>query len=190
MNRRTVNNLLCIIPLAAGLLLGSLSCRPAGKKIGVLYVLHGGMKTNGPQYLWDAVVQQFSYEHNHSIYNYVIWDPSQWPNVLDRNTTDFARRFLMMYDFGYERMGGIDPYPDISDKQLAHLKTELENNTRGLKFEVDWVGYLSADDVEHYPYPRFIYNIPDEQYRVSARQRSVKMYLLRGRRAGRPLGDL
>ena len=163
MNKRNVSNLLGIIFLAAGLLLGSLSCRPAGEKIGVLYVLHGGMKTNGPQYLWDAVVQQFSYEHNHSIYNYVIWDPSQWPNVLDRNTTDFARRFLMMYDFGYERMGGTDPYPDISDKQLAHLKAELKNNTRGLKFEVDWVGYLSADDVEHYPYPRFIYNIPDEQ---------------------------
>jgi len=161
MNRRKVNNLLCIIPLAAGLLLGSLSCRPGGEKIGVLYVLHGGMKTNGPQYMWDAVVQQFSYDHNHSIYNYVIWNPAQWPNVLDRNTTDFARRFLMMYEFGYERMGGIDPYPDISDKQLAHLKTELENNTHGMKFEVDWVGYLSADHVEHYPYPRFIYNIPD-----------------------------
>ena len=41
------------------------------------------------------------------------------------------------------------------------MKSELGNNTRGLKFEVDWVGYLSADDVEHYPYPRFIYNIPD-----------------------------
>jgi hypothetical protein len=161
MNRRKVNNFLCIIPLAAGLLLGLLSCRPDGEKIGVLYVLHGGMKTNGPQYMWDSVVQQFSYDHNHSIYNYVIWDPSQWPNVLDRNTTDFARRFLMMYDFGYERMGGIDPYPDISDKQLAHLKDELKNNTHGLKFEVDWVGYLSADYVEHYPYPRFIYNIPD-----------------------------
>ena len=61
----------------------------------------------------------------------------------------------MMYDFGYERMGGIDPYPDISDKQLAHLKTELENNTRGLKFEVDWVGYLSADDVGALPVSPF-----------------------------------
>ena len=161
MNKRTVNNFLCFISLAAGLMLGLVSCRPAGNKIGVLYVLHGGMKTNAPQHMWDAVVQQFSYDHNHSIYNFVIWDPSQWPNVLDRNTTDFARRFLLMYEFGYERMGGIDPYPDISDKQLAHLTSELEKNMHGLKFEVDWVGYLSADDVAHYPYPRFIYNVPD-----------------------------
>ena len=62
-----------------------------------------------------------------------------------------------MYEFGYERMGGTDPYPDISDKQLAQLKAELRKNSwgLGLKFEVEWVGYLSADDVPHYPYPPF-----------------------------------
>ncbi len=166
MNRLKVNNLLCIIPLAVVLLLGSWSCGFRKEKIGVLYVLHGGMKTNSSQGMWDAVVQQFSYEHNHPIYTSVIWVPSQWPAVLDRTATDFARRFLMMYEFGYERMGGTDPYPDISDKQLTQLKAELRRNSwgLGLKFEVEWVGYLSADDVSHYPYPRFLYNPPIAGY--------------------------
>ena len=70
MNRLKVNKLLCIIPLAVVLLLGSWSCGFRKEKIGVLYVLHGGMETNNSQGMWDAVVQQFSYEHNHPIYHF------------------------------------------------------------------------------------------------------------------------
>ena len=41
---------------------------PSGSHIGVLYVIHGGMDTNKPQYMFDAAVQQFSYDPNHSVY--------------------------------------------------------------------------------------------------------------------------
>ena len=55
--------------------------------IGVLYVLHGGMDTYNPQYLWDASVQMFSYDHNHPVYHMVIWNPDAWSMVLQ---TEFA----------------------------------------------------------------------------------------------------
>ena len=77
----------------------------ADEKIGVLYVMHGGMDEKKEQYMWDATVHQFSYNHNHSVYNLIIWNPSFWGLVLGPDATDFALRFLRMYDFEYERIG-------------------------------------------------------------------------------------
>ena len=130
---------------------------PQDKKIGVLYLLHGGMDTNKPHYLWDASVQMFSYDHNHPVYHMVIWNPDAWSTVLQ---TEFAVKFIRKYQFEYERIGGIDPFHRISDKQLADMKTTLDNNDQGLTFEVDYACWMAADRIEHYPYPRFIYNGP------------------------------
>ena len=38
------------------------------EKIGVIYILHGGMDEYKPQFLWDASVHQFSYDPNHPVY--------------------------------------------------------------------------------------------------------------------------
>ena len=129
--------------------------------IGVIFVVHGGMDTYEPQYMWDASVHQFSYDPNHSIYNFVIWNPTYWPLVLDPVFTDYAVRFIRMYEFEYDRIGGTDPFQSISDQQLLDIKAELDANTYGLTFEVDWAGYMAADQVDHYAYPRFIYYGPD-----------------------------
>jgi hypothetical protein len=129
--------------------------------IGVIFVVHGGMDTYEPQHMWDASVHQFSYDPNHSIYNFVIWNPTYWPLVLDPVFTDYAVRFIRMYEFSYDRMGGTDPFQSISDQQLLDIKAQLDANTYGLTFEVDWAGYMAADQVQHYAYPRFIYYGPD-----------------------------
>ncbi len=116
----------------------------AQEKIGVIYVVHGGMDVNTDQHMWDATVQQFSYDHNHSVYNLIIWNRFFWPLVLDTETTDFAVRFIRKYDFSYARIGGIDPYHSITAQQLEDLKTELDKNEYGLKFEVEWAGWQSC----------------------------------------------
>jgi hypothetical protein len=91
-----------IFLLAIAVILAPASCEHAGERIGVLFVIHGGMDTNKSQYMWDATVQQFSYDHNHSVYKFVIWNSTNWSMMLDTKTTDFAARFLRMYEFEYE----------------------------------------------------------------------------------------
>lgn len=130
-----------------------------GEKIGVLYVLHGGMDTYNPQYLWDASVQMFSYDHNHPVYHMVIWNRDAWSMVLQ---TEFAVKFIRKYEFEYERIGGTDPFHKISDRQCADMKAVLDKNPYGLIFEVDYACWMASDRIEHYPYPRFIYNGPEE----------------------------
>lgn len=129
--------------------------------IGVLFVVHGGMTTFEVQYLWDAVVHQFSYDPNHSVYQFVIWDSSYWPLVLDPNFTEWGLRFLRMYGFSYERIGGLDPFHGITDQQLLDMKNELDANPYGLTFEVDWSAYMTPAHPDHYAYPRFLYYGPD-----------------------------
>ena len=133
------------------------------EKIGVLLVVHGGMTTYEDQYMWDASVHQFSYDPNHSVYKLVIWNSTYWPLVLDPSFTEWAVRFLRMYEFEYDRIGGLDPFHAITDQQLLDIKTELDaaGPSYGLTFEVDWAGYMAAASVENYAYPRFIYYGPD-----------------------------
>ena len=54
-------------------------------KIGVIFVLHGGMDEYHDQYLWDAAVQMFSYDPNHPVYKFVIWNSAMWGGSCKRN---------------------------------------------------------------------------------------------------------
>jgi hypothetical protein len=132
-----------------------------GENIGVIFVIHGGMEINKPQYMWDAAVLQFSFDHNHSVYKFVTWNSDNWPMVLDTDTTDFALKYIKLFEFEYERIGGVDPFNSLSKNQLQDMKDELDANPYGLTFEVDWAGYQCADRPENYPYPRYIYYGPD-----------------------------
>ncbi|MCK5256573.1 MAG: hypothetical protein KAQ81_11150 [Deltaproteobacteria bacterium] len=151
-------NCCVVFLLASVLVLIPPSCLQVNKKIGVLYVLHGGMDTLESQYMWNASVMMFSYDQNHSVHKLVIWNSAMWPSVLDTETTDFAARFIRKYQFSYPRIGGVDYFQDISNEQLADMKAELDKNPYGLQFEVDWVGWIPGDHIDHYPYPRYIYN--------------------------------
>ncbi len=148
-----------LLPLS--LFLISPSCLRVGEKIGVIFVIHGGMEVNKEQYMWDAAVLQFSFDHNHPVYNAVIWNSANWPMVLDTNVSEFTLKYLRMFEFEYERIGGTDPWNSLSLQQLADMKAELDLNPYGLIFEVDWAGFQCADHPENYPYPRFIYHGPD-----------------------------
>ena len=72
---------------------------PDPDKIGVLYVMHSGYEIHTRQHMWNAVVEMFSYDHNHGVYRFVIWNPAVWPAVLDMETTEWAREFIIKYDF-------------------------------------------------------------------------------------------
>jgi hypothetical protein len=111
--------------------------------------------------MWNVVMEMFSYDHNHGVNRFVIWNPPVWPTVLDMETTEWAREFIIKYDFSYPRIGGVDPFQGYTATQLADMKAVLDANTYGLTFEVDWAGYLIGDRPEHYVWPRFIYHGPD-----------------------------
>ena len=85
----------CLILVFCSLFVFSinLGCVYGQSDIGVLFVFHGGMEVNKPQYMFDAVLHQFSYDPNHSVYKFVIWSPDFWPQALSPNATDFALRF-------------------------------------------------------------------------------------------------
>lgn len=132
----------------------------AEESIGVILVAHGGMDQNTEQGLWDASLQQFSYDPNHSVYKFVIWNPQNWGLVLQMG---YAPRFLRKYEFEYERIGGVDPFRAITEEQIAAMREHLEKlgKKHRIKFEVDWVYWITGDDISHYPYPRFMYYGPD-----------------------------
>jgi len=126
-------------------------------KVGVLFAVHGGFDQYSRQHLWDASMQMFSYEPNHSVYQYAMWCPSTWPTILD---TENAVKEIPKYAFEYARLGGTDPFGSLTQQQLTDLIGELGRYTCDVTFEVDWVAWMSGDDVSHYVYPRFIYNKP------------------------------
>jgi len=160
MNKKKWIARLVLLP-AVVLLLMTFSCDQNNEKVGVIYVVHGGMDYYEEKYMWDASVHQFSYNQNHSVYQLIIWNSAYWPLVLDTQTTDFAVRFIRMYDFEYDRIGGLDPFHSITDNQLKDMKAELDSNPYGITFEVDWSAYMSVVSAENYAYPRFLYYGPD-----------------------------
>ncbi len=153
----------CLVLVCSFLLIFSVNpgCVKDQADIGVLFVFHGGMEVNKPQYMFDAVLHQFSYNPNHSVYKFVIWSPDFWPQALSPDATDFALRFLRMYEFEYDRIGGWDPAQSISMQQMDDIKAVLDDNPYGLTFAVDWSAYMAADQADHYAYPRFLYYGPD-----------------------------
>jgi len=147
-----------IVLLVITLFLAPTSCNVVGEKIGVLFVIHGGQDTAESQFMWDATIQQFVYDPNHSIYKFVIWNPSFWPEVLHVET---AAKYLRKFDFAYERIGGTDPYRSIIAATLDDMKTELDKNTNAITFEVDWTAYIAPDQISHLPNPRYIFYDPE-----------------------------
>jgi len=59
-----------------------------------------------------------------------------WPTVLNPETTEFAVRFLRKYEFTYGRISGIDPFQELSEKQLADMKARIGNNTHGINLRL------------------------------------------------------
>ncbi len=154
--------MLCSLVLViAGALL---TCTPSSKtKIGVIYVIHGTADTYKPQYLWDVSIQMASYDPYDHVYKYIIQIPDAWPLLLDTASNPFVAEYSERFRFTYDRVGGVEPFMAFTNVQIHDLKNQLDNNTEGITFEVDWAGWSPAGYPDHYAYPRYIYNLPNEK---------------------------
>ncbi|MEZ5561973.1 MAG: hypothetical protein R3F27_03345 [Gammaproteobacteria bacterium] len=132
------------------------------QRIGVLYAVHGGATTWGPQKAWDSSAQMFYYDANSFGYKNIIWNPTFWPLMLtDPNGLAQSRK----YDFEYPRIGGQDPYDTITDTQLAQMTTALNVQAALYKLKTRktvsvFTGRMSwiSDDPADLPNPRGMYN--------------------------------
>jgi hypothetical protein len=138
-------------------LLGSCGDRPTEpKKIGVVYVFHGGSSETGPQSSWDSTMQIFSYDPNSRVYQNVIWNSKVWPSMLRFGN---APKELRKYAFSYVRIGSNDPATGLTLTRYKHLAAALEAREQELDvdFVVDYASWL-APDPSHHIYPRNLYN--------------------------------
>ena len=127
-----------------------------GERIGILYVSHGGNETYGEKQLWDATMQIFSYDQNSPVYQQIIWNSDYWPQMLKFGN---ASKELGKYAFEYERIGGVDPYPESKRQTTAELSSILDNyeNELGVDFIVDKMTWISPDPSE-LANPRMLFN--------------------------------
>ena len=110
------------------------SCKK--EKVGVLFMLHGGMDTNNTQSIWDSSMQQFSYDPNHPA-NSVIHSSAMWGIVFQQ---EMAKKYLLKYAFEYPRIGGTDPFREISMQQMKDMQKKLiaQGWMHGFNFVFDW----------------------------------------------------
>jgi hypothetical protein len=138
---------------------------PSGtEKVGVLYVIHGAGRTQHLSQFFDAAIQMASYDPNSSTYRNTIWQPENWPKVVPLADKARVASMLGLYrrsGFEFTRLGNLQPAIQITEARVASLSRELQrlDATKRREFLVDWVAWITgSDDMEHLPYPRFIYN--------------------------------
>jgi hypothetical protein len=134
---------------------GRATTRDAPRRIGVVYVFHGGSAEAGPRSSWEATLQIFVYDPNSPVYRRVIWNPEQWPAILAAGN---APKELAKYAFSYGRIGGRDPAEGHSLEVARQLAARLEARERelGVDFVVDHASWI-APDPRHHAYPRLIH---------------------------------
>ncbi len=151
--------------LIATLLFGVLMALPssaADRRVGVLFVVHGGSSDTSIGSLWDSVMQIFSYDPHTAIYQRVIWNPEAWPTVAsfgDGASYSNVASQLDKYEFEDDRIGH-DPNADRTEKQLADMAAALKakEGELGVTFFVDraqWIG--SGTQTRYLPDPRRMY---------------------------------
>jgi hypothetical protein len=155
----TTQGLLLVWLLAAGVAMGE----PA-RKVGVLFVVHGGSDEQDVANTFDSTLQFFQYDPNNVIFRGIIWNPAMWPNVVksgDSQAYANAATQLKKYAFQGERIGGTDPATRLADENLADMTRELQRigRKRGIEFYTDiaqWIG--TQEQANRLPWPRYLYN--------------------------------
>ncbi len=145
--------------IAACLTLMAVSCEQP-EKVGVIFVTHGGFDIFQEQYVWDVGMQQMSYDHNHAAYQ-AINNSRMWPSVLQQ---EIVKKYNIKYEVFYNRIGGIDPFPSITDSLTEKLQNVLEiaGRENNISFIVDQANWMCGDDIGKYPYPRQMYYPPND----------------------------
>ncbi|MBI32503.1 MAG: hypothetical protein CMD98_01375 [Gammaproteobacteria bacterium] len=126
------------------------------ERIGVLFISHGGNEVFNENGIWDVTVQIFSYDKNSPIYQRILWNEDYWPQLLKFES---AQKSLGKYGFEYERIGGVDPYPELRRKVTKALTKELNSREQDINvdFVVDNMTWISPD-IRELPDPRMLYN--------------------------------
>ena len=134
------------------------------KKIGVLHVVHGAGRSQHFSHFFDAGIQIASYNPNSSTYRNTIWQPENWPRVVPLADRERVASLLGLYrksTFEFGRLGNLQPAAQITEAQTHSLREALTplGRSANMEFVVDWVSWITgSDDIDHLPYPRFIYN--------------------------------
>jgi hypothetical protein len=134
----------------------------AERKVGVLYVVHGGSGDTSIESLWDGAMQIFSYDPHSAIYQRVIWNEDAWPTVAsfgDGASYSNVASQLDKYEFQDARIG-FDPNADRTDFQREAMTTALKAREKdlGVQFIVDqaqWIG--PREQTRFLPEPRRLY---------------------------------
>ncbi len=134
--------------------------RPAAaEKIGVVFAIHGGNDEAKEWYFWEFGVQQMTYRPDHIVHKNFIYNKTLWYGILTGDET--ALKFVGKSDLLWGRLGGIEPSTANHLEQFADLQDHLNaaacDNTT---FVFDWMAWIAPDRPEHFPYPRFLYNVP------------------------------
>ncbi len=148
--------LLVCLPVVVALLTSSCGPGPEPRKVGVIYVFHGGSDGFDERANWESTVMIFSYDPHSQVYQKVIWNPAVWPSILLFGN---APKELGKYSFEYSRIGNSDPANGLTLTRYEHLKQALEEREAelGVNFIVDYASWRAIDP-EHHIYPRYLYN--------------------------------
>jgi len=154
MKRSIRRHCLFAVLLGMSLIIGGCS-KQDPKRIGVIFLVHGGFSEYRDGNLFDSTLQIFSYDPNSMIYQRVLWNKQMWPMIMKAGN---APKEAGKYSFEIERIGGRDPAMDLSRAQLADLTAALamHGDELGIEFITDYAGWL-AEDPGHLLQPRRIY---------------------------------
>ena len=144
-------------------LCASVTASAAERTVGVIFVVHGGSEENDLGNTFDNSVQFFQYDPNNTIFKGIIWNSRMWPMVVrSDDSQDYANASTQYkkYAFQTERIGGVDPAPDITDRQFEEMTRQLEalGKERGIRFVTDMANWLGSQTYVHrLAWPRYMY---------------------------------
>jgi hypothetical protein len=147
---------ICVIVTVSLLLVACSTIEVTPRRVGVVYVSHGGNDTASQRSSWESTLQIFSYDPNSAVYKNVIWNPQVWPQVLRFGN---APKEISKYAFEYARIGGTDRAQTLTLAHYTALQRELESRGResGVEFIVEHAEWLS-DEPLNLAYPRAIFS--------------------------------
>jgi len=141
----------------------SLHAAETQRKVGVLFVVHGGSEENDIGNTFDNSIQFFQYDPNNIIFQRIIWNPKAWPRVVNSDDSQAyanAATQYKKYAFQNSRIGGVDPAPEITDRQFDEMTRKLDagGKKRNIEFLTDVVYWLGSQTYIHrLPWPRYVY---------------------------------
>ena len=105
-----MRRLLAAVPAAAAalaavavLLMPLAEAKQAPRKVGVIYIVHGGTDEQDVSHTFDSSLQFFQYDPNNVIFKGIIWNPKMWPSVLGaKDSQAYANAATQLKKYSFE----------------------------------------------------------------------------------------